>query len=396
MNAWYVAIASGAMGIVTAVSLNVIDHRHSTRSMEMFVSTVSDPSERQKNDNDGVKLPVISIEEGEVFNFGRMEINTSDSHVFKIVNKGQSPLFLTKGTPTCRCTDFQLSREYVLPGHSAEAVVEWKPNMVTDHFEESAPIMTNDPARAMVSLTILGQVTQVVTAVPSNLALGRILASKPRVAHIKVYGFPEKPLQIDGFETSTPEFHDRIDLQIKPMSEGQLSELSTARSGQELILTIKKGLPLGPLTETIRLRTNFSEVPFVEIPLKAKVVGDISIVGGQRYRDVDGVLVFGPVKAVEGAHQTLHILIRGAHRQAVKLSLDSIDPDGILRASIGEPKEINRGAVIKIPLKVEIMPGSRPVSRRGTDQSQLGLVRINTTHPEVPSIPIYVDFAVQE
>ena len=64
--------------------------------------------------------------------------------------------------------------------------------------------------------------------------------------------------------------------------------------------------------------------------------------------------------------------------------------------SLGQPSEINHGAVVETPLVIEIPPGSPAVNRLGSDQGKLGEIILETTHPRVPKVRILVRLAVEK
>ena len=338
---------------------------------------------------------MVALVDGDFHDFGTMPLEQTGSYIFKIRNDGPAPLELTRGESTCKCTEFTISHEELLFGEIGEVLLKWKPDELKVDFEQSANVITNDPVHPMVKLTIHGQVLLAARPVPPRLSLGRILGSKAHTSRIVVYGYRDEPVRINDFKTSTPENRERFEIRAEPLTPELLLNEPSATSGQSVMLTVKAGLPLGPLQETVRLQTNQSELPVIEVPVYGMVVGDISIVG-RNFRDEKNILVLGAVTFDKGARQMLHILVKGPYRRDVTLSLESIDPSDVLRATIGEPNDINGGVVIKYPLLVEVVPDSRPVTRRGTEQSQLGVIKIKTTHPHSKEVPVFVDFAVQK
>ena len=129
--------------------------------------------------------------------------------------------------------------------------------------------------------------------------------------------------------------------------------------------------------------------------ISGSVVSDISIVGPSQFVEKYSVLMFGTVERARGAKATLRILVKGPHRQDVKLTVQEVDPADVLNASLGEWQEINAGAVRMVPLEIEVRPGSRLINRMGSEQAKYGTIVMESTHPSVKSIPIKVKFAVE-
>ena len=69
----------------------------------------------------------ILVCEGKLFEFGMMELGTERTHVFKIRNEGEADLVMKTGTPTCKCTEFELSKPVLKPGEVCEVLLTWKP-----------------------------------------------------------------------------------------------------------------------------------------------------------------------------------------------------------------------------------------------------------------------------
>ena len=67
----------------------------------------------------------------------------------------------------------------------------------------------------------------------------------------------------------------------------------------------------------------------------------------------------------------------------------------VLKVSLGQPSEINNGAVVADAVMIDIPPGSPPVNHLGSEQGKLGEIILETTHPQVPKLRILVRFAVE-
>ena len=154
-------------------------------------------------------------------------------------------------------------------------------------------------------------------------------------------------------------------------------------------------LAFGPNNQTIRLTTNIQEVGTLELSVGGSVVSDISIVGGREFAHQLSVLRLGTVDAKQGRQEKLRILVKGTHRENTEFEIKQVNPDDVLEVSLSEPKSINKGAVYMRTLTVKVRENSRPVNRLGADQSEYGKIVIETTHPDVKTIPIYVRFSVR-
>ena len=99
-----------------------------------------------------------------------MDSNGEMSHAFRFTNVGGSPLTLTKGPTTCRCTVSEIKDGPELkPGQSTDVAVEWKGRGIRGQYHQTAAIYTTDPSRQEVRLTISGRVAAAVWAEPSQV-----------------------------------------------------------------------------------------------------------------------------------------------------------------------------------------------------------------------------------
>jgi hypothetical protein len=131
-------------------------------------------------------------------------------------------------------------------------------------------------------------------------------------------------------------------------------------------------------------------MPELRIPIEGNVDSDISIAGAGFDRD-SGVLTIGPIARRSGAERKLLVLIRGEHRHSVHASVGGCEPT-LIRATLGEPSDLNAGAVVQIPLTVKIPPGSPPSNY----MVNYGKILIETDHPDAKQIRVWVQFAVED
>jgi hypothetical protein len=329
------------------------------------------------------------------FHFGTGQRNTTIKHVFTIKNEGKGPLSLEKGQSSCRCTVSELAAGQVPPGGKADVTLEVKLTTAGPKFRQTAEIRTNDPDRRVITLAVSGTITERVRIDPGELSLSRVSATEPTTARFRVYSYVTPDLQVVRHSLSHPDTASYYDLAFEPLSAEDLKGEAGATAGLLGKLTLKSGLPLGPINQTIRLVTNVPDSPEMELTVNGAVVGDISILGGNVYDYEQNIIRFGNVAHDVGAKADLRILVKGPHRRDVRFSIQEIDPQDVLTAKLSEPRELNNGAVYVYPLAVEIPKGSRTVNRLGYEQGKLARIVLATTHPIAKTVTLYVKFAVK-
>lgn len=99
----------------------------------LFTSCKEDASSKVKaenvetaadRDSQNVVYPVLTFEEEE-FDFGTIQQNAAQEHVFKFTNTGKAPLVITNATSTCGCTVPTFTKDPIAPGDSGEMLVKF-------------------------------------------------------------------------------------------------------------------------------------------------------------------------------------------------------------------------------------------------------------------------------
>jgi hypothetical protein len=149
---------------------------------------------------------------------------------------------------------------------------------------------------------------------------------------------------------------------------------------------------MGRLDQWLTLHTNLPEAKTLEIPVVGQVVGNISV-HGNLWNENQGVLYLGHVMSDQGAVANLNIVVRKEGTEEVKLEVLSSDPPELV-ATLGEPRQL-KASLVHVPLRIEIPPGTHPMVRLHTAQSDEGRVTIKTSLPEAPELVLSVRFAVE-
>ena len=338
--------------------------------------------------------PKVAVDK-ETFDFGTMDSGASREHEFVFSNVGTAPLKLNKGASTCKCTVALMENTEIPPGGSTKVKIQWSGKNQAGDFRQNATINTNDPLRPQVTLTIVGRVTAVARAIPSELVFSGISAGEGAKGSVKLYGYlPDQDMKVDGHELSDSSTAQYYQVAITPLASDQLKDEKDAKSGYEVQVTLKPGLPLGPIRQRISVKTNLKDVPKIEIPINGKVTSEFSI-NGPRWDDEQGILYLGAIDRRDGAEAALTITARGPYCKEVKFEPQEISPS-LLQVEIGKTKELAGGSVTQTRLTIRVPKGSPPVDHSGSEQGKLGRVVLGTNHPLSHQLRIYVRFAVED
>lgn len=332
------------------------------------------------------------------FDFGVMEKGEKRSHTFVIKNVGDDVLTLQKPKTSCKCTSSNTSDERVSPGATTEIELNWEPYSFSPDFRQTATLETNDPTNKLLTLQIHGRVIQTIRAAPEDIVMSNISANEEHqsIAHVYCYRTKDVELTFDRF--AKPELADSFDVTVEPLPPDEVTKEPYALAGFEVSVTLKPGLPLGPISQSLYFRSNL-DTPDLEIPIRGTVSGDISVLaGGGLYDSEHRIITLGGVPRATGEEFLLHLLVKGSHADQTKLSVGEVDPADVLQVRIDPENRKPLGKGYLYPMTVTIPPNSPVVSRLGTSTGQgsrkYGKILINATHPVTKEILLYVKFAV--
>lgn len=103
-----------------------------------------------------------------VKDFGKVMQGETIKHVFSFSNKGSSTLQLLSVEPSCGCQAASLSAKQIQAGQSGQIEVTVDTAGLTGAIEKSVNILTNDPRRSSVSLSIRADVQpEIIVSSPS-------------------------------------------------------------------------------------------------------------------------------------------------------------------------------------------------------------------------------------
>jgi len=385
MNTWLLAIGSVLLGIV--LGLGTTAARYELADNEALFSATG-------------KQPTLAPEEGpqpkvqvdqEDFDFGVMERGSTRSHSFIFTNVGDYPLELVQGDTTCKCTISSLNDQAVPPGESVEVTLEWTAKTLGDQFRQSATIRTNDRSRPSITLTVSGRISQSVEVEPKDIVFSKVQVGESRTADLRLISYNSDELQLAKHEFTDEKSADHFELSTKPLPTGELP--SGAKSGLLVSVTLKPGLPVGPVSQELELTASGEGETVVTVPINARIASNISIFG-QGWNANRGILGLGSVKSSAGLRHELSVFVRGENPEQVEFTVAHVTPD-VLKVSFGEKQVVREGAVVKVPLIVEIPAGARPASHLGYEPGEMGEILIETNHAEAEKLRLLVNFAVE-
>ncbi|HVW36389.1 MAG TPA: DUF1573 domain-containing protein, partial [Pirellulales bacterium] len=312
---------------------------------------------------------------------------------FIVKNTGTAPRRLIRADVSCsKCTFATLPADDIPPGGSDKVVVKWNINIEQDIFRQHVDVHTNDRDHPVIRFVIYGKIVRPFEIKPRELALSNIPMGESAEANVQLLSYFSEGLEVVEHNFTNAETAQYFEAAIAPLAADQLAE--GIKSGLELKVTIKPGLPLGSFKQRIRLKTNLPEDAEHELGISGTVVGPVSITG-TGWNSEFGVLAIGHVNRSEGVKRTLNLWIRGKQFRGLTLKAPQVKPDA-MKVTHGTIRELNDGSVIMVPLTIEIPKGTPSMNHMGSGQGKWAEITIPTDNADLPPVKIMVQFAVIE
>ncbi len=336
----------------------------------------------------------VLVVNGETHDFGEMDMNKKYQHAFILKNTGDVPLAVEVLATSCKCTVADLPTGDVEPGKTVEVVLEWTPKQMQGSFSHSAQIATSDEDRSVIVLRVKGAVKKPFDIHPFDFYFGDLSSNEAREATVQVLSFENEDLEYKGYKFTDPKTSEFYEAKVRLLDEEELAA-KNAKSGMQVTLNVKPGLPAGHITQSIQIDTNIQDDGGVVIPITGKVVGDVLFLGHPRLNREISLLTIGVVKKGKSAQHTVFLSIRGSQREAVQLSVDQeeVSPSDVIQASIGEPRSQGRTKVF--PLTIKISADSPAANLYGPRKEAYGKIPIRTTLPNEQMIELLVKVIVE-
>ena len=217
------------------------------------------------------------------FDFGQVEQGNKVAHEFVFHNTGGTDLAIDNVRTSCGCTAAVTSAKVIPPGQSGTIRATFDTSNVFGKKRKTVTVYSSDPAHAVSTLLITGEVTVDVIAQPSDVYLARIGRGQKGSQEVHI-------VAKDGIAATAVECNSAI---IQP----EMHELPGDPGGQVISVTVKAGAPLGRFSETMTVKTTSAAHPTLVVPVVGVVEGDVTTSPTQ--------IAFGPVQQDERASQVV-------------------------------------------------------------------------------------------
>jgi len=321
--------------------------------------------------------PKLVVDDELTYNFGTKPQRTTFAKDWVIRNEGDADLELRLEAPPCSCTVAGFQNEKGVPTGSTKVVspksqttihFTWETRDNNGPYNKPATILTNDPERPEVRFAADGRVYPALMVYPEpRVRFGDISTDKAEnVAAVYVFSHDMPDMKITKLSTSKPEFFSAAQ---SPMKPEECKELKI-KNGYKVAVTVKRGMPLAPFLEELRIETDHPKQSELKLTIDGKLLGPISVLPERiRISGIDGN---------KGGSQEITMIVRGG--RATKFEVER-HPE---RFKVDVESGDNSSKPGKYRLTVTVPPGTPS----GTVDD---LIILKTDHPEAKElrIPIY-------
>jgi hypothetical protein len=293
-----------------------------------------------------VLRPAIACQEP-VHRFGRVLQGARVSHAFQLRNEGPGRLRIERVRTACAVSAAWLPPTRLEPGQELALEVELDTRGLEGPLERRIEVLSDDPDRPALALALLGEVELAAAFAEAVLDLGWVGQDATAVAWIGLRGRLSAAVQLGELELVGPE-----GLGARPVE----------RDGSPgLEVSLRAGRTLGPLEGRVTARTGLADPTWLNLPVRAEVVGDL--------RPTPPSASFDPFVPDSPPEATLGL--RSARGQSFRV-LAVEDPAGAVEAVLPRGG-LAPGATVALRLRLARSPGA-----------PRGALLIHTDHPEQP------------
>ncbi|MDR2344561.1 MAG: DUF1573 domain-containing protein [Planctomycetaceae bacterium] len=384
-------IIGAALGFFGAASMFAINSWDVTREFGK-TDLIEKPADIKLPPDSNVKAYI----ENDVYDFGIKDVKEKGTHEFTIKNIGSGVLTLQVDRTTCTCTGIVLNRYRLSAGESAIATVHYDAERATTgHYEQGGIIVTNDPNKPEITLSIRGIFTSPIVVSSSVILLPNVPAAEKQTAKVRLYGFEKESLKLEP-PTWSDKTHFHLNFEPSELNEEDKknSLFKHAHSVYEGTLTVSPGLPIGTFQELFNIKTSYNSEPSIEIFARGRVFGNGITLAGQGFDREKGIMSIETIRSGERIIRDISIQLTGTNMQNANVKIKEVRPEWLKTA-------ITKGSVETdvrrfFTLSIEIPSNAPQCNYFTSDENKAAMIILETGLIESPIIKIPVQFAIEK
>jgi len=337
--------------------------------------------------------PRVEVSEPE-YDFGAIESEGKYRHEFLIRNVGDAPLTLRVGDSSCRCTVLDFSQATLQPQEGIKIAIQFDAHEYFGPVSQHAALVTNDPQNPRLILKIKANVERSIRVVPAELVFSRIVRNQAATGEVRVVIFRRQPVTITDvrFEEVGDETLQFLELSHAPLTAAELAGEPGATGGYRIMVRVKPGLPVGPFHQKIRIATDQSDIPSVEVPVQGRVESEYGIIGSG-WNAQRGILHLGRIQRASGAQARVMLRLPALPGQTIEVEPVRSVPE-FVQVQVRKEETVQAGESVLIPIVITIPAGAGPANYFGDSEEELGKIFLKTNHPAATEIKVLLRLAV--
>jgi len=206
---------------------------------------------------------------------------------FALQNQGDAPLAIKDAQPACGCTVASFDK-LIAPGATGKVRARLDTANFTGPIAKHITVLSNDPDTPRLLLTIKVDVVALVRVQPSYVRILHVQSEESPPVAVTLWSTDDKPLDLGEVESPAPWIAVKT---RRATAEERLPDVTAEQWRLEVALA--PDAPIGPLSDSIKVRTGHPEEPEIEIPLS----GNVRSILHPQPSSVSFGLVSTPIKA---------------------------------------------------------------------------------------------------
>jgi len=138
------------------------------------------------------------------FDFGKISADAKVTHRFKVTNKGNAYLNITRLNPSCGCTSTVLGKWSLAPGESTEVEATFNPTGFRGVSRKSITVISDDPVNPTQTLTFEADVVREIMPSTESVFFQDVVRTAPRKAAIRLESGSGQPVRVTGVTSDAP------------------------------------------------------------------------------------------------------------------------------------------------------------------------------------------------
>lgn len=156
--------------IYDRINLKTNDEKQKDKILYISANITEDFS--ALSEEDMKNAPVITID-NELYKFDNVNMGDLVEHNFVVTNNGKTPLLIRKVKASCGCTATSPEKTNLAPGESTNIKASFNTAGRKGNQNKTITVITNDPKKSSITLTITGTVLEKVEDIKGNPSQGQ-------------------------------------------------------------------------------------------------------------------------------------------------------------------------------------------------------------------------------